>query len=77
MPTTAELEKRAFDTISKLPKEHLIKVVDFVEYLEHREEIEATQEILADENLLRGIKAGIDDLKAGRCKPWRSVRKNV
>jgi hypothetical protein len=41
-----------------------------VEYLEHKEEIEVTQEILADENLLKGIKAGIDDLKAGRWKPF-------
>ncbi len=77
MPATIEFKKKAIDTINKLPKGHLIKAIDFVEYLEHKEEMEATQEILADENLLKGIKAGIDDLKAGRCRSWRTVRKNV
>lgn len=32
---------------------------------------------LAGKDLFKGIDEGIDDLKAGRCKLWRSVRKNV
>ncbi|MBI5634850.1 MAG: hypothetical protein HZA15_15390 [Nitrospirae bacterium] len=48
-----------------------------MEYRESKESVEATQEILADKTLLDGIKKGIDDLKAGRCRPWREVRRNV
>lgn len=77
MPSTARLKDKAIETISKLPESCLKEVIDFAEYLESKEEIEATQEILADKKLLEGIKAGIEDLKAGRCKTWRSVRKNV
>lgn len=43
--------------------------------IESKESIEATEEILADKALPDGIKKGIDDLNAGRCRPWREVRK--
>jgi sulfopyruvate decarboxylase TPP-binding subunit len=75
MPPTKQLKNKAIDAISKLPQDRLREVVDFVEYLERKEEVEATKEILSDKKLLEGIKAGIEDLKAGRIKQWRSVRK--
>ena len=77
MPPTKQLKNKAIDAISKLPEDRLQEVVDFAEYLERKEEVEATQEILSDKKLLEGIKAGIEDLKAGRIKQWRSIRKNV
>ena len=77
MPPTKQLKNKAIDAISKLPQDRLREVVDFVEYLERKEEVEATKEILSDKKLLEGIKAGIEDLKAGRIKQWRSIRKNV
>jgi hypothetical protein len=77
MPPTKQLKNRAIDAISKLPENRVREVVDFVEYLERKEEVEPTEEILSDKKLLEGIRAGIEDLKAGRYKPWRSVRKNV
>lgn len=77
MPANMNLKTKAIETISRLPKKRLKEVIDFVEYLEKKEEIEATEEILADKKLLEGIKAGIEDLKAGRCKTWRVVRKDV
>lgn len=77
MSATVTLKEKAISTIERLPQKHLKEVIDFVGYLESKESIEATEEILADKSLLNGIKKGIDDLKAGRCRPWREVRKNV
>ena len=77
MSAAAKLKEKAIETIDRLPQNRLKEVIDFVEYLENKESVEATQEILTDKALLNGIKKGIDDLKAGRCRPWREVRKNV
>jgi len=77
MSATAMLKEKAIKSIDRLPQNRLKEVIDFVEYLENKESVEATKEILADKTLLKGIKKGIDDLKAGRCRPWREVRKNV
>lgn len=77
MSATARLKEKAISTIERLPQKRLKEVIDFVEYLESKESIEATEEILADKTLLNGIKKGIDDLNAGRYKPWREVRRNV
>lgn len=77
MPANASMRDKAIKTISRLPKKRLKEVIDFAEYLEKKEETEATAEILADKKLLDAIKAGIEDLRAGRLKPWRAVRKNV
>ncbi|MBI5638966.1 MAG: hypothetical protein HZA17_00940 [Nitrospirae bacterium] len=76
MSATAKLKDKAIETIVRLPQKRLKEVIDFVEYLESKESEKATQEILADKALLEGIKKGIDDLKARRCRPWRAVRKN-
>ncbi len=77
MTATSTLKNKAMARIAGLPEKRLREVIDFVEYLEKKESAEATGEILADKQLLEGIKKGIGDLKAGRCKSWRSVRKNV
>jgi hypothetical protein len=77
MYATSTLKNKAIASIARLPGKHLREVIDFMEYLEKKESAEATGEILADKQLLEGIKKGVEDLKAGRCKSWRSVRKNV
>ncbi len=77
MSATSTLKDKAIESISRLPEKRLREVIDFVEYLDKKESAEATREILADKQLLEGIKKGIEDLKTGRCKPWRSVRKDV
>lgn len=77
MAASSTLKNKAMACIARLPGKRLREVIDFVEYLEKKESTEATGEILADKQLLEGIKKGIRDLKAGRCKSWRAVRKNV
>ena len=77
MYATSTLKNKAIASIARLPGKRLREVIDFMEYLEKKESAEATGEILADKQLLEGIKKGVEDLKAGRCKSWRSVRKNV
>ena len=77
MSSTSTLKNKVIASIDRLPGKRLKEVIDFVEYLEKKESAEATAEILADKQLLEGIKKGVEDLKAGRCKSWRAVRKNV
>ncbi len=77
MSATLTLKDKAIASIGRLPGKRLREVIDFVEYLEKKEAADATVEILSDKQLLEGIKKGVEDLKAGRCKSWRSVRKNV
>jgi len=77
MSATSTLKNKVIAGIDRLPGKRLKEVIDFVEYLEKKESAEATGEILADKRLLKGIRKGVEDLKAGRCKSWRSVRKNV
>lgn len=55
MLPTKQLKNKAMDAISKLPEDRLREVVDFAEYLERKEEVEATQEILSDKKLLEGV----------------------
>lgn len=48
--------------------------------LVNREEYEIlrdTVELLLDSEFAKSIQRGEEDLKAGRMKPWREIRKNV
>lgn len=62
-----------FKTLSKSRKK---EVVDFITYLKIKEELEATDEILKDEDFLASIMRGDEDFKAGRFKRWLEVREN-
>ncbi|MCW7079504.1 MAG: hypothetical protein OCU16_00165 [Candidatus Methanospirare jalkutatii] len=53
-------------------------VLDFIEYLEEKEEREATLEVLKDEERMENIKAADDAWEAGRMEefmPWEKVRR--
>ena len=52
-------------------------MADFVAYLNAKEEIEATKEILKDKDFLNSIMRGDADFKAGRVKRWTEVREDV
>lgn len=57
-----------------VPIDHLRKG-DVVEIpIEEFERLEATLELLQDEDLKEGILAGIDEYHEGRTRPWSEVR---
>ena len=51
-----------------------MEVADFVSYLKVREELEATKEILEDQDFLESILRGEEDLRCGRSTSWAKVR---
>ena len=54
-----------------------MEVVDFISYLRIREELEATKEILEDQDFLESILRGDEDLRCGRSTSWAKVREDV
>ena len=74
----AAIDKRqVLSDLEMLSKERQREVADFVSYLRIREELEATKEILEDEDFLEGIARGEEDFRQGRVKKWSEVKEDV
>ena len=58
--------------VQKLSTKDIESLLDFVGYLKQKEEDDATKEILSDKNLLKSIRRGLADLKAGRIHPLKA-----
>ena len=71
---TAIDKKRVLSELEALSKERQREVGDFVSYLRVREELEATKEILEDEDFLEGIARCEEDFRQGRVKKWSEVK---
>ena len=73
-----EYQRRVMEKALSL--ERLKVVLDFIEYLEEKEEREATLEVLKDEETMENIKAADDAWEARRMEefmPWEKVRRDV
>jgi hypothetical protein len=73
-------EERALISLKRLPEEKLRTAVDFIEYLQSREEWEATWEILTERQIMADIEAAEEDWKAGRKEnflPWDQIKRDV
>ena len=73
-----EYQRRVMEKALSL--ERLKVVLDFIEYLEEKEEREATLEVLKDEETMENIKAADDAWEARRIEefmPWEKVRRDV
>lgn len=77
MGTKTVVEEKVFANFEKLSKEHKEEVADFVVYLKAKEELDATKEILKDEDFLRSIMRGDEDFRTDRFRKWSEVRENV
>jgi hypothetical protein len=75
--TTAIKKEKIFADFERLSKKRKKEVADFVAYLNAKEELEATKEILGDKDFLNSIMRGDEDFKAGRFKRWSAVKENV
>ena len=38
---------------------------------------EVAEEVITDPDTIKSIECGLEDLKAGRVKPWKEVKRNV
>ena len=71
---------RAIEKLNLLSPDRLKVVLDFIEYIEQKEEMDATLEILADENSMQNIKEADEAWESGRLNefaPWNKVKRNV
>ena len=79
MDDVVEYQRRVMEKIKTLSLERLKVVLDFIEYLEEKEELEATLEVLKDEETMEHIKAADDAWEARRMEefmPWEKVKIN-
>ena len=77
---TVNYKKKAIEKLDVLSSDRLKVVLDFIEYLEQKEELDATLEILADEESMRNIRAADQDWEAGRMHEfisWKKVKRHV
>jgi hypothetical protein len=80
MEDVVEYQKRVIEKIKMLSESRLKVALDFVEYLEEKEEWEATWEVLSDKESMENIKAADDAWEAKRMEDfiqWEKVRRDV
>jgi len=68
------------EKLNLLSPDRLKVVLDFIEYIEQKEEMDATLEILADENSMQNIKEADEAWESGRTKEfasWNKVKRHV
>lgn len=57
--------ERAHRIIDSISDKRIGEILDYLEYIHIKEELEATEEIMSDENLMVSIQKGLQELKAG------------
>lgn len=77
MKNTIFYKEKLRHLVDEIPQDRLALALDFLEYIKDREEWEATNEILNDTEMMKGILKGKDDIKKGRWKKWTEIKRNV
>lgn len=77
MTKSADLKERAVALIERLPKDKLRVAVDFLTYLQDREAWEATWELTSDPKIMASLRRSEEDLRKGRVKRWKDVKRDV
>ncbi len=75
--TTAQLRNQAKQRLDSLPPEKVRVAAEFLDYLETTASRDATAELLGIPGLLQDAEEASDQIKHGRVKDWRKVRKDV
>jgi len=70
-------EERVLTDFERLSKKRKKEVADFISYLNVKEELEATKEIINDKDFLKSMMQGDEDFRVGRVKKWSEVREDV
>ena len=73
-------KKKAIEKLDVLSHDRLKVVLDFIEYLEQKEELDATLEILADEKSMRNIRTADQAWEGGSMQEftsWNKVKRHV
>ena len=70
MNEVVEYQRRVVEKIKALSLERLKVVLDFIEYHEEKEELEATLEVLKDKETMENIKAADEAWEARRMEEF-------
>jgi hypothetical protein len=71
------LREKAHEIVDKISENKLVEVINFLEFLKIKEEIEATNEILDDKKLLESIEKGLIQYNSGDLVSLDDVVKDV
>lgn len=78
MPRTlTQAETKILTDFEKLSKKARKEVADFVAFLKVKEEIEATKDIIEDEDFVKSISRGDSDFRKGNFQKWSEIREDV
>lgn len=69
--------EKAKEAIETLSDKKALVALDFINYLNEREEWEATEELLSDKDLLMEYKAAREEIKKGNTVKWKSIKRNA
>lgn len=71
------LREKAHEIIDTISEKRVAEIIDFLEYLKIKEELEATNEILDDKNLMESIQKGLKEAEDGEVLNLDDVIENV
>jgi len=74
----SKIKEKAKQLIDNLTTDKAKLILDLIEYLNEKEEWEATKEILSDRGMVEDIRKSDEDLKAGKMEnfiPWNKVKR--
>jgi len=74
----SKIKEKAKQLIDNLTTDKAKLILDLIEYLNEKEEWEATKEILSDRRMMEDIRKSEEDLKAGKMEnfiPWDKVKR--
>ena len=73
-----QIKERTKQAIDRLSEARVRLILDFIEYLNEKEEWEATKEILEDKGMMEDIRTCDEDLEKGEMDnfiPWNEVKR--
>ena len=73
-------KRKAIEKLDLLSSDRLKVVLDFIEYLEQKEDLDATLEIVADDISMQNIKAADQAWESGKVQEftsWNKVKRHV
>ena len=75
--TATQLRQKAKRTIDELSGSRLRFVTEFLTYVQWHQTDKATRELIEVPGFLESFARGVGDVRAGRVKQWRKVRRDV
>ena len=68
---------KALEILNILPEEKAKVALSFMEFLQEKDEWEATYEILQDRELVKTYKKGLKDIEEGNIEDWEAVKRRL